>query len=85
MRHKGTLEGTDGRGTWGATEGRKLYRGTLLHLYTVTLHADQETRRKLGPRGASVEESGGGMCEPALAQQVVCLDGAVNVSLVNAH
>lgn len=55
------------------------------HLYAVTLHADQKAGRQLGPRGASIEESWGGMCEPAFTQQMVRLNGAVDVCLVDPH
>lgn len=33
--------------------------------------------------GASIEQSGGGMGEPLLRQQVVSLDGCINVTFVN--
>lgn len=35
--------------------------------------------RNVGP---SIEQSRGGMCEPLLRQQVVSLDGCINVTLV---
>ena len=39
----------------------------------VLLHADEEAGGELRAAGASVEEGGGGVCEPALRHQVVCL------------
>lgn len=49
------------------------------------LEADEEAGAELGPRGAGIEEGGGGVGEPALRQQVVRLDGGVDVVLVDAN
>lgn len=43
------------------------------------LHGDEEAAAQLWPRCASIEESGGGMCEPPLAQVQVCSHCAVNI------
>lgn len=69
----------------GGASGVQQHGEALAYLNTVTFHADEEARRQLGPGSASIEESRRGMSEPALAQQVVCLNGAVNVCLVDPH
>ena len=47
------------------------------HLDAVSLHADKEAAAQLGPRRASVEQGGGRMGEPSLAEQVICLEHAL--------
>lgn len=55
------------------------------HLYAVALHAYEEAGGQLRAGGASIEERGGGMREPSLAQQMVRLNGTLYVTLMHAH
>lgn len=53
------------------------------HLYAVALHANEEAGGQLRPGCTSVEEGGGSVCEPSLAEQVVGVNCTVNVCLVH--
>ena len=55
------------------------------HLYAVTLHTYQEAGGQLRTRCPSIEQGWGGVGEPAFTQQVVRLNGALNVGLVHAN
>ena len=44
-------------------------------LNAVILHADEEAGGELGAAGAGVEEGWGGVREPALRHEIVCLEG----------
>ena len=59
--------------------------GVMAHLYAVALHTYKETGGQLRPWCASVEEGRGRVGEPALTKHVVCLDDALDISLVHAH
>ena len=50
---------------------------SLSHLNAVPLHADEEAAAQLGPRGASIEQGGGRVGEPSLAEQVIGLEHAL--------
>mmetsp|Transcript_19727 Transcript_19727/g.38612 ORF Transcript_19727/g.38612 Transcript_19727/m.38612 type:complete len:405 (-) Transcript_19727:253-1467(-) len=51
----------------------------------VLLHVDKEAARHLGTRSTSVEECGRGVGEELLRHELVCLNGTVDVILVDAN
>ncbi|KAA6419076.1 MAG: hypothetical protein FRX49_10816 [Trebouxia sp. A1-2] len=48
----------------------KIMGSLSTHLYAVALHANEEAGGQLRPGCTSVEEGGGSVCEPSLAEQV---------------
>ena len=55
------------------------------HLNAVVLHADKEAGGQLRAGRPRIEQRGGRVREPALAEQVVRLHGQVDVRPVDAH